>query len=61
MSVDVKRCLNCNRLFGPRTKPNGKTEYPSAFKTKRYCSPTCGAIASAAARKLVCDDAEMRA
>ena len=50
-----KRCPNCNRLFGLKQLSNGKQEYPSHFKKRRFCSVICGAIGNAAVRKAFLD------
>lgn len=47
-----KRCENCNKVFGPRKLRNGKTEYPSMFKARRYCSVQCASTGTEAARKV---------
>lgn len=47
-----KRCLNCNKLMSLKMLPNGKQEYPSIFKKRRFCSVICGAIAAQAKRQV---------
>jgi len=47
-----KRCENCNKVFGPRKLRNGKTEFPSMFKARRYCSQICAAVGTHAQRKV---------
>lgn len=47
-----KRCENCNKVFGLRKLRNGKTEFPGAFKARRFCSQTCVGLATEARRKV---------
>ena len=56
----VKRCENCQRLFGPKRRKNGTFEYPSQFAPKRFCSPTCSGIFNEIIKKTA-RDAEQRA
>jgi MYM-type Zinc finger with FCS sequence motif len=50
MNTEQKRCENCKKLFGRRVLANGKLEYLSNFKIKRFCSQTCSGIALQAKR-----------
>ena len=58
---DKKRCENCKKLFGRRVLADGKLEYPSSFKQRRFCSRTCSATERQAKAKMMCAAAEVRA
>jgi hypothetical protein len=49
--MSEQRCQNCRKPFVRRVLRNGKLEYPSYLRKKRFCSRICGAIAAAAKRR----------
>jgi hypothetical protein len=55
--TEQKRCENCKKLFGRKVLKNGKLEYTSYFKAKRYCSVICAGIATQAKKKMAIDEA----